>query len=70
MDIDSKPATVRSLDRINLRLASDTFAAIDDACGLRAGNVSRNTWITEAIAEKLVRDAGEPRVTSARRAHG
>ncbi len=69
---DSKTATVRSLDRINLRLAGETFAAIDDACAARPGNVSRNTWIAEAIEEKLAR---APAATAAasdgkRRAYG
>ena len=51
-----KPATVRDLDRINLRLLAETFAMIDAARADRPGNVSRNTWITEAIAEKLARE--------------
>ena len=70
MDFDSKTATVRSLDRINLRLAADTFAEIDAACAARPGNVSRNTWIAEAVQEKLAR---EPQATAQgpeRRAHG
>ena len=53
---DSKTATVRTLDRINLRLPAETFEAIDAARGARPGNVSRNTWITEAVEEKLARD--------------
>lgn len=56
MDSDSKTARVRSLDRINLRLAGDTFAEIDAACAARPGNISRNTWIAEAVEEKLVRE--------------
>ena len=52
---DSKTDTVRCLDRINLRLAAETFATIDDACAMRPGNVSRNTWIAEAVQEKLAR---------------
>lgn len=52
----SRITTVRHLDRINLRLSADAFAAIDSARGNRPGNVSRNTWITEAIAEKLARE--------------
>lgn len=71
MDSDSKTATVRSLDRINLRLAGDTFAQIDQACVARPGNVSRNTWIAEAIEEKLARDrASLPATASEERAHG
>lgn len=57
MPMTSKSNTVRDLDRINLRLSADTFASIDAACANRLGSVSRNTWITEAIAEKLARDA-------------
>lgn len=71
MDSDSKTATVRSLDRINLRLAAETFAEIDAACAARPGNVSRNTWIAEAVHEKLAR---EPMAAASeigeRRAHG
>ena len=51
-----KPNTIRGLDRINLRLSPAMFDAIDDARSLRPGNVSRNTWIAEAIKEKLARD--------------
>ena len=56
MITDSKSTTVRSLDRINLRLAGDTFAAIDAARLARPGNVSRTTWIAEAIEERLARE--------------
>jgi predicted HicB family RNase H-like nuclease len=71
MDSDSKPATVRSLDRINLRLAAETFADIDAACAARPGNVSRNTWIAEAVQEKLAREPMAPASqTSERRAYG
>ena len=48
---------VADLDRINLRLSGETFSAIDAARAMRAGRVSRNTWIAEAIQEKLARDA-------------
>ena len=58
-------------DRINLRLSHDTLAKIEIACSRRIGKVSRNTWIAEAIEEKLARDSAanddlEPR----RRANG
>lgn len=43
-------------DRINLRLSRELLVAIDAARAKRAGQVSRNTWIAEAIAEKLRRD--------------
>lgn len=54
---DSKTSNVRDLDRINLRLSAATFAAIDSCRAARPGAVSRNTWISEAIQEKLARDA-------------
>lgn len=47
---------VNSLDRINLRLSSEMFQDIDVARSKRAGNVSRNTWIAEAIKEKIARE--------------
>ena len=53
---DSKSSAVRIVDRINLRLAPETFEAIDVARGARPGSVSRNTWITEAVEEKLARE--------------
>ena len=70
MTFTSKPTTVRDLDRINLRLSGETFARIDAARADRIGNVSRNTWITEAVAEKLARETrandriGEGRVAN------
>lgn len=71
MDSDSKTTTVRSLDRINLRLAAETFADIDVACAARPGNVSRNTWIAEAVQEKLGREPmAVASQTSERRVHG
>ena len=53
---DSKSSTVRALDRLNLRLSGETFEAIDAERQARPGNISRNTWITEAVAEKLARE--------------
>lgn len=70
MESDSKTATVRSLDRINLRLAAEAFAAIDAACAARPGNVSRNTWIAEAVQEKLAREPQATAQSPERRVHG
>jgi hypothetical protein len=61
---DSKSAMIRSLDRINLRLPAETFEAIDAARAGRPGNISRNTWITEAVEEKLARDRAGRGLTS------
>lgn len=44
-----------TLERINLRLSPEVLEAIDAECSRRAGNVSRNTWITEAVTERLLR---------------
>jgi hypothetical protein len=53
---DSSNAPV-GLDRINLRLSAETFAAIDRARTARSGHVSRNTWLTEAVEVKLAPEA-------------
>jgi hypothetical protein len=42
--------------RQSLRLGPEVWTAIDTVRLRRAGSISRNTWITEAIAEKLVRE--------------
>lgn len=56
MRADSKAVAVRDLGRFTLRLPEETLAAIDRLCAERPGAVSRNTWITEAVEEKLARD--------------
>jgi len=67
---DSKSDSVRSLDRINLRLPAETFDMIDGSRAARAGNISRNTWITEAIAEKLAREGASAEQPTGGRRHG
>lgn len=54
-----------ALERINLRLAPEVLEAIDAECSRRAGNVSRNTWITEAVTEKLARHSAALRSANA-----
>jgi hypothetical protein len=56
----NKITRVRTLDRINLRVSAQTFRATDNARSRRAGDVSRNTWIAEAIEEKLAREIAQP----------
>ena len=56
MSESAKQADVRYPDRINLRLSPETFEAIDEARSARPGHISRNTWITEAVEEKLARE--------------
>jgi hypothetical protein len=42
--------------RQNLRLDPRIWDEVDRDRSRRAGNISRNTWITEAILEKLARE--------------
>ena len=42
--------------RQSLRLETQVWEKIDRIRTKRAGTVSRNTWITEAIIEKLTRE--------------
>ncbi len=65
-DSPTPPATI---DRINLRLPPETFAAIDQSRSARPGHVSRNTWLTEAVAEKLAREDADAAKDQSRR-HG
>ncbi len=57
-------ATVKKDDRPrqSVRLLPEMWEAIDDVRAKRPGKLSRNTWIAEAIVEKLVReqDTGKP----------
>ena len=61
---------VQLLDRLNLRLAPETFSAIDAARALRPGSVSRNTWIAEAVQEKLVRTVEATQTSEGALRHG
>lgn len=56
MNTSLKIVSNRNLDRMNLRLPQDTLEAIDVSRSYRVGSVSRNTWIIEAIAEKLANE--------------
>ncbi|EPV8552103.1 ribbon-helix-helix domain-containing protein [Pseudomonas aeruginosa] len=53
------------LERFTVRLPAEMVEAIDAECSRRAGNVSRNTWITEAVQEKLARNGAAGQSTSA-----
>lgn len=61
MKADRNDSRSSALERINLRLSSEVLEAIDAECSRRAGTVSRNTWITEAVTERLARLASSPR---------
>jgi len=67
MIITVAPMIVPLLDRINLRLSQEMLHLIDTARSKRAGKVSRNTWIAEAIDEKLARDARQSELQSTER---
>lgn len=59
-----------ALERINLRLTPEVLKAIDAECSRRAGSVSRNTWITEAVTERLGRLASSSHPQGAGGANG
>ncbi len=62
---------LRGLTRVNLRLSPETLGAIDGGCAARRGHISRNTWLTEAVEEKLEREsAHDVRRDQGRRSHG
>jgi metal-responsive CopG/Arc/MetJ family transcriptional regulator len=65
----TRPAPEPSRDRINLRLTPELFVAIDECRRRRAGAVSRNTWIAEAINEKLEREAAPSEAAARGAAH-
>ncbi|MGZ8152622.1 MAG: hypothetical protein ACXW1W_17630 [Methylococcaceae bacterium] len=56
--MNNSDKTQKNRDRTSLRLDAELIAMIDKARIERAGIVSRNTWISEAIQEKLGREAG------------
>jgi len=50
--------------RQSIRLSKPIWDAVDEVRGRRAGNVSRNTWVAEAILEKLGREQGMESTTT------
>ena len=70
MKADRKDSRSSALERINLRLSPEVLEAIDAECSRRAGSVSRNTWITEAVTERLARLASSSRPQGAGGANG
>jgi hypothetical protein len=68
---DSATSTnVIDLGRTNLRLPAETFEAIDRARITRPSQVSRSTWLTEAVEEKLARDAAHRESGTGERHYG
>lgn len=70
MKADRKDSRSSALERINLRLSPEVLEAIDAECSRRVGNVSRNTWITDAVTERLTRLASLSRPQCAGGANG
>jgi predicted HicB family RNase H-like nuclease len=70
MEANRKDPRSSARERINLRLSPEVLEAIDAECSRRAGSVSRNTWITEAVTERLARLASASRPQGAGGANG
>ena len=70
MNSDLKHSVARPLERLNVRLPQEALEAIDRSRASRAGNISRNTWITEAIQEKLGREQNERAPKGGHQTHG
>lgn len=62
MKAERKDSRSSALERINLRLSPEVLQSIDAECSRRAGSVSRNTWISEAVKERLERLASSSRL--------
>jgi metal-responsive CopG/Arc/MetJ family transcriptional regulator len=45
--------TDQSRERFNMRLPKPVLRAVDEARLKRPGSISRNSWIAEAISDKL-----------------
>ena len=48
--------------RVNIRFDEQVWARIDHARAKRAGFVSRNSWILEAVMEKLAKEQDDNRI--------
>ena len=53
--VDTQPARTR----LNVRFEESVWNRIDALRSKRAGFVSRNSWILEAVMEKLSRESAE-----------
>lgn len=50
------PATEEAQKAFRLRLLTSVYDAVEASAKRRPGRISANTWINEAIAEKLARE--------------
>jgi ABC-type Fe3+-citrate transport system substrate-binding protein len=64
MTVTAFPKAADDRARQSLRLAPNLWAAIDAARAGRVGMVSRNTWIAEAIVEKITREQTEQAISN------
>lgn len=69
--MSAEPHLTAKATRQSLRLDAEILEAVDALRARRTGFVSRNTWITEAIREKLAReqDNFEKRTPGAKNVH-
>ncbi len=59
-----------STQTVVLRLPTELLAKLDDAVGQRSVRVPRHTWLLEAVAEKLDREASAKPPVRDRNARG
>ena len=59
-----------STQTVVLRLPTALLARLDDAVGQRSVRVPRHTWLLEAVAEKLDREASAKPLVRDRNARG
>lgn len=59
-----------STQTVVLRLPTELLARLDDAVGQRSVRVPRHTWLLEAVAEKLDREAAAKPPVRDRNARG
>lgn len=64
MDYSLRKGANMATTHTSLRIDNEIMTAIDASRADRTGNVSRNTWIAEAIAEKLERERQPTRETA------
>jgi hypothetical protein len=55
--VDEAPKTAAKASPVVVRIPAHMLAGIEQARAARAVQIPRHTWLLEAIAEKLARDA-------------
>jgi hypothetical protein len=61
----NEPVTNKqAVKRVQLRIPNDYLNRIGNLLDERAGNISRHTWIIEAIVEKLGKEEKEDKVSA------